>query len=193
MHTITDKVVLSESIVKTVVEAPRIARKRRPGSSSSSAFDDHGERIPLTIADGDPGRGTITLIVQGVGKTTRRPRRPRARRRVLDLVGPLGQPSEIETSARRSCIGGGVGTAIAYPTAAALKEAGNHVVAILGARTKDLVILEDEIRAVADELHRRRPTTAATAGRGFVTDAARRPDRPRGAASTWCWPSGRCR
>jgi len=113
---------------------------------------EHGERIPLTIADSDPERGTITLIVQGIGKTTKLLNMLGAGDSVLDLVGPLGKPSEIEKFGTVVVIGGGVGAAIAYPTARAMHEAGNHVISILGGRNRDLVILEEEIRAISDEL-----------------------------------------
>ncbi len=111
-----------------------------------------GERIPLTIKASDPERGSITLVVQAIGKTTSLLNELGAGDAILDVVGPLGKPSEVESYGRCVVIGGGVGTAIALPTARALHDAGNHVIAILGARTKDLLILENEVAAVSDEL-----------------------------------------
>jgi ferredoxin--NADP+ reductase len=143
---------LAPDIKRFVIEAPRVARKRQAGQFVIVRVYEHGERIPLTIADGDPVYGTITLIVQGIGKTTRLMNQLGSGDAVLDLVGPLGKPSEIKEYGTAVVIGGGVGAAIAYPTARALHEAGNRVVSILGGRTKDLVILEDEIRAISDEL-----------------------------------------
>ena len=111
-----------------------------------------GERIPLTIADGDPGRGTITLIVQGTGKTTKLMNLLGPRDGLLDVVGPLGRPSDVKNYGTVVVIGGGVGAAIAYPTAKAMYEAGNHVISILGGRSRELVILEPEIRVISDEV-----------------------------------------
>ena len=112
-----------------------------------------GERVPLTIADSDPEKGTITIIVQGMGKSTRELNSKEAGDTVSDIVGPLGTPSHIEKFGTAVSIGGGVGTAIAYPTAVALKEAGNYVITINGARSKELVILENEMKAVSDEAY----------------------------------------
>jgi ferredoxin--NADP+ reductase len=143
---------LAPDIKRFVIEAPRVARKRQAGQFVIVRVYDHGERIPLTIADGDPARGTITLIVQGIGRTTNLLNQLGRGDAVLDLVGPLGKPSGIKNYGTAVVIGGGVGAAIAYPTARAMHEAGNHVVSILGGRTRDLVILENEIRAISDEL-----------------------------------------
>jgi ferredoxin--NADP+ reductase len=152
MFPILDAGFLAADVKRFVIEAPRIARKRQAGQFVILRVHEQGERIPLTIADGDPVRGTITLIVQGIGKTTKMLNQLGAGDAVLDLVGPLGEPSEIKDFGTAVVIGGGVGTAIAYPTAKALHEAGNHVVSILGGRTKELVILEDEVRAISDEV-----------------------------------------
>jgi ferredoxin--NADP+ reductase len=143
---------LAPDIKQFVIEAPRIARKRRAGQFVIVRVYERGERIPLTIADGDPARGTITLIVQGIGKTTQLMNRLGAGDALRDVVGPLGKPSEIANHGTAIVIGGGVGAAIAYPTAKAMHEAGNHVVAILGGRSRDQVILEEEVRAISDEL-----------------------------------------
>src|SRR5262249_52704444 len=125
---------LAPDIKRFVIEAPRIARKRRAGQFVIVRVYARGERIPLTIADGDPERGTITLIVQGVGKTTRLMNLLGPGDSLLDVVGPLGKPSEVKDYGTVVVIGGGVGAAIAYPTAKAMHEAGNCVVSVLGGR-----------------------------------------------------------
>jgi ferredoxin--NADP+ reductase len=132
--------------------APRIARKQKPGQFVILRVHEQGERIPLTIAASDPVAGTITIIVQGIGKTTKHLNTLNAGDVILDVVGPLGKASHVEKFGTCVVIGGGVGTAIAYPTAKALHDAGNRVVAIIGGRTKSLVILENEAREVSDEL-----------------------------------------
>src|SRR5215468_890954 len=152
MFRIVEAEFLCPDIKRFVIEAPRIARKRQAGQFVLVRVYARGERIPLTIADGDPGRGTITLIVQGVGKTTRLMNLLGPGDALLDVVGPLGRPSEVRHFGTVVVLGGGVGAAIAYPTARALHEAGNHVVSILGGRTRDLVLLEPEIGAISDEL-----------------------------------------
>ena len=134
------------------IAAPRIARKQKPGQFVILRVHDYGERIPLTIAESDPQAGTVTIIVQGIGKTTKLLNSLNTGDSILDVVGPLGHPSHIEKFGTCVVIGGGVGTAIAYPTAKALHDAGNHVIAIIGGRTKQLVILENEAREVSDEL-----------------------------------------
>ena len=141
---------LAPAIREMEIEAPRIARKQKPGQFVLVRVSPWGERIPLTIKDADPARGTIKLVVQGVGKTTNLMNMLEAGDALLDVAGPLGTPSEIRLFGTAVVIGGGVGTAIAYPVARALKEAGNTVISIVGARSKDLVILEDEVRAVSD-------------------------------------------
>ena len=143
---------LGPGVKQFEIEAPRVARKQLAGQFVIIRVHDAGERIPLTIKASDPERGTITLVVQSIGKTTSLLNELGAGDAILDVVGPLGKPSEIESYGRCVVIGGGVGTAIALPTARALHDAGNHVIAILGARTKELVILEDEVRDVCDEL-----------------------------------------
>lgn len=134
------------------IEAPRIAKKRLAGQFVIIRLNDHGERIPLTIADSDPEAGTITIVVQGVGKTTKLLNELNAGDSILDVVGPLGKASEVKQFGTVVVIGGGVGTAIAYPTAVAMHDAGNHVISIVGGRSKEFVILEDEVRAASDEL-----------------------------------------
>jgi len=153
MYNIVSAIFLAENIKKIEIQAPRIAKKRKAGQFVMIRVSEHGERIPLTIAGSDPEKGTITIIVQGMGKSTRELNMKAAGDTINDIVGPLGTPSHIEKFGTTVVIGGGVGTAIAYPTAVALKEAGNHVITINGARTKDLVILEEEMKAVSDEAY----------------------------------------
>lgn len=144
---------LAENIKKFEIEAPRIAKKRKAGQFVMLRIGTKGERIPLTIADSDPEKGTITIIAQGAGRTTHELNQKEAGDLIDDIVGPLGTPSHIENFGTAVSIGGGVGTAIAYPTAVALKEAGNHVITINGARSKDMVLLEDEMKSVSDEAY----------------------------------------
>jgi ferredoxin--NADP+ reductase len=151
------------------IEAPRIARKRQAGQFVILRVHDRGERIPITIADSSAERGDITIVVQGIGKTTKLLNALEAGDSIADVVGPLGKPSEVERFGTACVIGGGVGAAIAYPTAVALKQAGNRVVSILGGRTRALVVLEDEIRRTSDALH---VTTddGSYGEKGLVTD-----------------------
>jgi ferredoxin--NADP+ reductase len=144
---------LAAQIKRFVIEAPKIALKRKAGQFVIVRLHDGGERIPLTIVDSSNDNGTITLIVQGVGKTTREMNLLKSGDTILDVVGPLGKPTEIHVYGTAVTIGGGVGTAIAYPATVALKQAGNHTISIIGGRSRDLVILEDEIRKVADEVY----------------------------------------
>ena len=163
---------LAPGIKRFVIEAPRIARKRRPGQFVILRLYEQGERIPITIENSDPERGTISIVVQSAGKTTNFLNALETGDSILDVVGPLGKPSEIENFGTVVVIGGGVGTAMAYPTAAALKHAGNRVISIVGARNKELVILEDEMREVSDSLML--TTDDGTyADKGFVTDKLR--------------------
>ena len=172
MFSIRSAEFLAPEVKRFEIEAPRVARKQRPGQFVIVRVHEHGERIPLTIAGSDPARGVITLIVQGIGKTTKLLNALEAGDGLLDVVGPLGLPSEVENFGTVVVIGGGVGTAIAYPTARALREAGNHVIVILGARTKDLLILQDEMKAIGAEV--RVCTDDGSAGvKGLVTDVLR--------------------
>ncbi len=159
---------LAPQIRKIEIEAPKIALKRKAGQFVIIRTKEYGERIPLTIADSDPLKGIITLIVQGIGKTTRELNELEEGEFILDVVGPLGKPSHIENFGTAISIGGGVGTAIAYPTAVALKEAGNYTISIIGGRSKEYVILEDEMKKVCDEVY---PTTddGSYGFHGFVT------------------------
>jgi ferredoxin--NADP+ reductase len=163
---------LAPGIKRFVIEAPRIARKQRPGQFVIVRIHEEGERIPLTIENSDPQKGTINIVVQSLGKTTNLLNSLGAGDHIMDVVGPLGKPSEIEKFGTVVVMGGGVGTAMAYPTAAALKQAGNKVISIVGARNKELVILEREMREVSDVLM---ITTddGSYADKGFVTDKLR--------------------
>jgi ferredoxin/flavodoxin---NADP+ reductase len=170
MFPILEARLLGPGVKLFMVEAPRIARKQKPGQFVILRLYERGERIPLTIESSDPQRGTITLVVQAIGKTTSLMHQLNAGDSILDVVGPLGKPSEIEKYGTVCVIGGGVGTAIAIPTARALKQAGNYVISIIGARTKDLLILEDRVRSVSDEVYIL--TDDGSYGRkGLVTDA----------------------
>ncbi len=153
MYRIVSARFLAENIKKFEIEAPRIAKKRQAGQFVMLRVGESGERIPLTIAGSDPEKGTITIIAQGAGKTTRELNAKETGDTIQDIVGPLGTPSHIENFGTAVSIGGGVGTAIAYPTAVALKEAGNYVITINGARSRDMVILEDEMKSVSDEAY----------------------------------------
>lgn len=167
--TIISKEILAERVARYDVYAPLIARKAKPGQFVILRLTEAGERVPLTIVDHDAQRGTITLIVQAVGKSTEYLDCLPVGEKILDVLGPLGNPSEIKNYGRVVVVGGGVGTAVAYPVAKALKDAGNHVTAIVGARTKDLIILQKELEQVADELYI--TTDDGSYGfHGFVTD-----------------------
>ncbi len=152
MNKIVEKVALSENVVKMILEAPAIARKRKAGQFIVLLMDEKGERIPLTIVDSDPERGTITIIFQVVGKTTAAMAGMEVGDHFSDVQGPLGNPTDIKKIGQVVCIGGGVGVGVVYPLAAALKQAGNRVISIIGARTKDLLILEEEMKQVSDRL-----------------------------------------
>jgi ferredoxin--NADP+ reductase len=170
MFTIVEKQPLSDTITKYVLHAPFVARKRKAGNFVIIRVEETGERIPLTIVDGDIQKGTITLIVQSVGKTTMLLNQKKQGEYLLDVAGPLGNPTPIEKFGTVVCIGGGVGTAEVFPIARALKDAGNQVVTIIGARSKDLIILEDEIRSFSDKVFI--TTEDGSAGlKGRVTDA----------------------
>jgi len=169
MFKITQAEFLAPGIKRFVIEAPRIARKQKPGQFVILRLYERGERIPITIESSDPARGTISVVVQSVGKTTHLLNSLNAGETLLDVVGPLGKPSEIVQFGTVAIIGGGVGVAMAHPTAAALKRIGNRVISIIGARTKELVILEKDMREVSDEVM---VTTddGSYAAKGFVTD-----------------------
>ncbi len=153
MNRIVERVQLSPEVFKMRIEAPLIAEERKPGQFLIVQIDtDFGERIPLTIADADPQKGTVTIIFQTVGNTTHRLAALREGDQIANLLGPLGQPTHIGRFGTVVCVGGGIGVAPLYPIAEGMKKAGNRVVVIMGARTKELVILESEMHAIADEL-----------------------------------------
>jgi ferredoxin--NADP+ reductase len=143
---------LSHTVALFRVKAPKIARKRKAGQFIIIRINEHGERIPLTIVDSDIEEGTITIISQEVGKTTEMLGELEKGDHILDVVGPLGRPVPTDNFGTAVCIGGGIGTAPIYPIAQALKAAGNKVISIVGARTKDLLILEPEMTKTSDEI-----------------------------------------
>ncbi|MBQ3853199.1 MAG: sulfide/dihydroorotate dehydrogenase-like FAD/NAD-binding protein [Anaerovibrio sp.] len=171
MFKIVYKKELSPGIFHMDIEAPRVAKKAKAGQFIVLRVDEKGERIPLTIADFDREKGTITLIFQAVGASTMLLSQRNEGDSIVDFVGPLGQPSEIsENMGTIVCIGGGIGVAPVYPIARAMHEAGNKVISIMGARTKDILIFEDKMRAISDEV-----LVATDDGsygvKGFVTTA----------------------
>jgi ferredoxin--NADP+ reductase len=169
MFPIISKEDLASTVSKFVIHAPLVARKRKAGNFVIIRVIETGERIPLTVVDGDPAQGTITLIVQAIGKTTKLLCTKKAGDHLVDVVGPLGNPTPIENHGAVACVGGGVGTAELYPITKALKDAGNTIYSIIGGRTKELVILEDEMRKWSNEVYV--TTDDGSYGRkGIVTD-----------------------
>ena len=153
MNQILTKERLSQDVYRMRVRAPLIAEERQPGQFIILQLDtEFGERIPLTIADADAQEGSITLIFQAVGKSTKQLAQLRPGDFIANLVGPLGRPTHIETFGTVVCVGGGIGVAPLYPIAQGMKKAGNRLSVIIGARTWELVILEQEMRALADEV-----------------------------------------
>src|ERR1035441_1000761 len=153
MYKIVDARGVGLNIKQFVIEAPRIARKHKPGQFIILRLHDKGERIPLTIKSSDPVAGTVTIVVQAIGKTASLLNCLETGDSILDLVGPLGKPSEIENYGTVVVLAGSVGTAMALPTAYALQQAGNHVVFIEGARNAEMVVFEDEVRAASGETY----------------------------------------
>jgi NAD(P)H-flavin reductase len=153
VHTIARKRALAPQVKEFAVRAPVLARKAKAGQFVIVRIDEEGERIPLTIADADADAGTITLVVQEVGRTTIEMGRLGEGDAILHLIGPLGTPSHIERFGTVCMIGGGIGVAPIYPIAVAMREAGNRVISIIGARTKALLFWEDRMRAASDELY----------------------------------------
>ena len=169
MYKILSAEELSAGVKSFIVEAPMVARKCQAGQFIILRIDENGERIPLTIADYDREKGSIHLIFQEVGDTTRQLGTLKAGDALLDVAGPLGKATEIENFGTVVCIGGGIGVAPVYPIARAYKKAGNRVVSIIGARNADLLIMEKEMRSVSDILHI--TTDDGSAGRkGLVVD-----------------------
>ena len=152
MYPVKEKRLLSPAVYLMKIEAPRIARKRKAGQFVVLRVNETGERFPLTIADSDSERGTVTIIFQVVGKSTTLLAGLNQGEAILDVVGPLGNPTHIENFGHVVCIGGGVGIAPVYPIACAMKAAGNRVTSIISARSKELLILEEEMHSASDEL-----------------------------------------
>jgi ferredoxin--NADP+ reductase len=152
MNRILDKTQLSDDVFRITFEAPYIAEARKAGQFIILQLDDNfGERIPLTIADADEGAGTVTVIFQAVGKTTIRLAAHDVGQSIANVLGPLGTPTHIENVGTAVCVGGGIGVAPMHPIVQALKRAGNRVITIMGARTKELLILEEEMKRWSDE------------------------------------------
>ena len=169
MYTIVKKERLNPTVTKMVVLAPKVAKKAKAGQFIILRVHENGERIPLTIADYDRVNGTVTIIYQIVGKTTMLLDQLKEQESILDFVGPLGKPSNIEGLKNVCVIGGGVGCAIAYPTAKALHEQGSNVTVISGFRNKDLVILQKEFEQVSDHSYLV-SDDGSTGKKGLVTD-----------------------
>lgn len=172
MYRIAHKKDLNEQVTLMKIEAPLIAKKARPGQFIIFRIDEYGERVPLTIADTDPEAGTVTIIFQKVGLSTNLLGSMNAGDSILDFVGPLGAATDLDGIKKAAVIGGGVGCAIAYPTAKALYQAGAEVDMIAGFRSEDLVIIREEMEAASSRFFL--CTDDGSAGRkGFVTDQLR--------------------
>lgn len=169
MYKILEKSILNPQVKKMVVEAPHVVRHALPGQFIILRIDENGERIPLTIADMDKEKKTVTIIFQEVGKTTAQLGALNAGDSLQDFVGPLGTPSHLDGYKKAVVIGGGLGTAIAYPQAKALHEKGAEVTTIIGFRNKDLILLEDELKKCSSHLY---VTTddGSNGTKGFVSD-----------------------
>ena len=152
-HKIVSKRKLSENVFTAEIEASRIAQARKPGQFVVISINsEYSERIPLTIADADPRKGTIRLIWQRVGKTTAELADMQVGDEIANAVGPLGKPTHLKNFGTVACVGGGIGNAPLLPIVKALKKAGNKIITIIGARNKELLILEDEFAQISDEL-----------------------------------------
>lgn len=172
MYTIVHKEVLNPTVTRMDIHAPLVAEKAKPGQFIILRVDEDGERIPLTVADTDPEKGTVAIIFQIVGATTEKLNHLKQGEALQDFVGPLGRPTELEGLKKVAVIGGGVGCAIAYPVAKALHLQGAEVHTVVGFRSEDLIILQKEFDAVSDKLIVM--TDDGSAGRkGLVTDALR--------------------
>jgi len=160
------------TVILNEVEAPLIAAKAKPGQFVILKANEEGERIPLTIADKDAEKGTVTVIYMVVGKSTALFKTLQEGDSYQDVIGPLGKPTHLEKIGKVVCVGGGTGIAVLHPITRALKEIGNHVTAIIGAREKSLLILEDQMRAASHDMYI--TTDDGSYGRhGFVTDQLR--------------------
>lgn len=157
------------TIILNEIEAPRISRKAKPGQFVILQADETGERIPLTMADTNPDKGTITIIYMVIGKSTARFKELEVGDEYYALIGPLGKPTHVEKVGKVICVGGGTGIAVLHPIARALKEAGNEVTTILGSRSYDLLIMEAKMKAASNNFHI--CTDDGSKGHhGFVTD-----------------------
>lgn len=170
MFRITERKELNPSVTLLKIHAPLIARKAQPGQFIILRVDEEGERVPFTIADYDSNEGTVTIIFQVVGSSTEKLNALRPGDFIADFVGPLGKPSELEGLKKVAVVGGGVGCAIAYPVAKKLHELGAEVHSIIGFRSKDLVILEDEFKNVSD-IAKIMTDDGSYGEKGLVTDA----------------------
>lgn len=169
MYKILDKRLLADHVQLFKIHAPDIANKAKPGQFVIMRIDEKGERIPLTLVDWEKGEGAITVIFQEIGVSTRKLGLLSVNDEVPDVLGPLGNPSDIKPYSPVAVVSGGVGTAVAYCIAKALKEEGNEVTSIVGARTKDLLILEDAMRKVSTEFHVS-TDDGSKGAKGFVSD-----------------------
>lgn len=152
MYKVVSKKKLAPNITRFSVQAPAVAESRKPGQFVVIRACEEGERVPLTIVDSDPEAGTIDLIIQDAGYSTHQLCGMEPGDNLLDVLGPLGKPTDIDNYGTVVCVGGGVGTAVLYPIVKAMKEEGNEVITIIGARTQELVILEEELKEFSDEL-----------------------------------------
>lgn len=173
MYLIIHKETLNPTVVKMEIQAPAVAKKAQPGQFIILRVDENGERIPLTVAGYDRAAGTVTIIFQVVGATTERLRHKKAGEYIQDFVGPLGVPTHIEGLKKVAVVGGGVGCAIAYPIAHALHAQGSRVDSIIGFRSRELLILEEEFKACSDRLFVM-SDDGSCGEKGLVTDALRK-------------------
>ena len=173
MNKIVEKTTLNPTVTRMVVHAPLVAKKAEPGQFVILRVDENGERIPLTVADYDRERGTVTIIFQIVGATTEKLNHLKAGEYIHDFVGPLGRPTETEGLKKVAVVGGGVGCAIAYPVAKKLHELGCEVHSVIGFRSRDLVILESEFASVSNRLCCM-SDDGSFGEKGLVTDALRK-------------------
>lgn len=169
MHYIHSNDIIQPTLGKMVVDAPYVAEYRKAGQFIILRIDEYGERMPLTIADADKSAGTITLYYQIVGTTTRKLADMKAGESLIDVVGPLGHPTEVKKYGTVVCIGGGIGIAPLYPISKGMKDAGNRIINILGARSGNLLILENELNQTGDE-NIVCTDDGSKGKKGFVTD-----------------------
>jgi ferredoxin--NADP+ reductase len=169
LHPVIEREQLSPNVVRLVVEAPRIAKVRRPGQFVIVRRGPGAERIPLTIADNDPEAGTITLMIQAIGASTTELTNLQVGDEITDVAGPLGSETHLIPSGHAVCVGGGVGTAVLLPIVRALSDHGVHVTSVIGGRSKEWVILENELKALGDVVTCK--DDGSYGRHGFVTEA----------------------